>query len=64
MYGMTEAGEVTSKEWGTKGIKIGSVGMATPNTSLKVSSNEPKTIHLCRKCYLSNKLLKFVLTDS
>lgn len=35
-YGMTEAGELTSESWGTKGPKSGSVGMATPGITLKV----------------------------
>lgn len=34
---MTEAGELTSEIWGTKGYKTGSVGMATPGITLKVT---------------------------
>ncbi|CAB3235615.1 unnamed protein product [Arctia plantaginis] len=39
-YGMTEAGELTSESWGTKGPKPGSVGMATPGITLKVVDPE------------------------
>ncbi|KAM3966922.1 luciferin 4-monooxygenase-like [Aphomia sociella] len=35
-YGMTECGEPTSENWGTKGPKPGSVGMASPGLIIKV----------------------------
>ncbi|XP_045496708.1 4-coumarate--CoA ligase 1-like isoform X1 [Colias croceus] len=40
-YGMTECGELTSENWGTKGPKPGSVGMASPGIVLKVT--DPNT---------------------
>ncbi|XP_072929199.1 luciferin 4-monooxygenase-like [Epargyreus clarus] len=39
-YGMTECGELTSENWGTKGSKSGSVGMASPGITLKISDPE------------------------
>ncbi|KAI8420800.1 hypothetical protein MSG28_008005 [Choristoneura fumiferana] len=36
IYGMTEAGEITTGSWETKGPKSGSVGMACPGIKLKV----------------------------
>ncbi|KAI8420799.1 hypothetical protein MSG28_008004 [Choristoneura fumiferana] len=41
IYGMTEVGDVTSEDWGTKGPKTGSIGMACPNVSIKIV--DPKT---------------------
>ncbi|XP_035441306.2 uncharacterized protein LOC118270001 [Spodoptera frugiperda] len=41
-YGMTEAGELTSESWGTKGPKSGSVGMASPGITLKVVDLETR----------------------
>ncbi|XP_026731412.1 4-coumarate--CoA ligase 1-like [Trichoplusia ni] len=41
-YGMTEAGELTSESWGTKGCKAGSVGMASPGITLKVADPETR----------------------
>nr|XP_049692974.1 uncharacterized protein LOC110380450 [Helicoverpa armigera] len=41
-YGMTEAGELTSESWGTKGPKSGSVGMASPGITLKVVDPETR----------------------
>ncbi|KAG6441353.1 hypothetical protein O3G_MSEX001762 [Manduca sexta] len=43
-YGMTEAGELTSESWGTKGSKLGSVGMASPGITLKVVDSETRKI--------------------
>ncbi|XP_038221378.1 4-coumarate--CoA ligase 1-like [Zerene cesonia] len=40
-YGMTECGELTSENWGTKGPKAGSVGTASPGIVLKVA--DPNT---------------------
>ncbi|XP_063369955.1 luciferin 4-monooxygenase-like isoform X1 [Cydia amplana] len=43
-YGMTESGELTSESWGTKGPKVGSVGMASPGITLKVVDPETREI--------------------
>ncbi|CAG4945386.1 unnamed protein product [Colias eurytheme] len=40
-YGMSECGDITSENWGTKGPKLGSVGMASPGIVLKVT--DPNT---------------------
>ncbi|CAG4945393.1 unnamed protein product [Colias eurytheme] len=36
-YGMTECGDITSENWGTKGPKSGSVGVVSPGIVLKVT---------------------------
>ncbi|CAG4945389.1 unnamed protein product [Colias eurytheme] len=36
-YGMTECGDITSENWGKKGPKSGSVGVASPGIVIKVS---------------------------
>ncbi|XP_038221389.1 luciferin 4-monooxygenase-like [Zerene cesonia] len=44
-YGMSECGDITSENWGTKGPKVGSVGMASPGIVLKVTdTNTGRTL--------------------
>ncbi|XP_048005487.1 luciferin 4-monooxygenase-like isoform X1 [Leguminivora glycinivorella] len=43
-YGMTESGELTSESWGTKGPKVGSVGMASPGITLKVVDPQTREV--------------------
>ncbi|KAJ2947477.1 hypothetical protein O0L34_g17261 [Tuta absoluta] len=43
-YGMTEAGELTSENWGPKGPRPGSVGTACPGITLKVVHPETRSI--------------------
>ncbi|CAH0399163.1 unnamed protein product [Chilo suppressalis] len=43
-YGMTECGEPTSENWGTKGPKPGSVGMVSPGTTIKIVDPETRKI--------------------
>ncbi|XP_049870670.1 luciferin 4-monooxygenase-like [Pectinophora gossypiella] len=43
-YGMTEAGELTSENWGAKGPRPGSVGAPSPGITLKVEHPETRQI--------------------